>query len=441
MLRRYTFKMHPNAAQTAALFETRYLVCQLYNGMVQQRRDAWERCKKSLGKFDQNREMTLLRHDDDRYKALGSGMMERCAERVDQAFKRYFDNVKSWRRGQWSKPYPPSPPRYQKTVEFSGFGCREDRKGWSYENDRVRIKSIPSMVRISGRFPAKPDAIRTCDVMWKNENWWISIVVKLPENAAMSVATGHLLDEQPSKLHPKLNSCDNICCGDHDFRVGTQVIRWRRATAPGSNDPCFGGDAQVQLEDADIQLNLVTHFGSITDKSGTRRIDIEAAKAARGPRGAKNRQRRQAKAISYRDHRMHEVTTEIANRYRNVSITRPKLRAVTASAAGDVTEHGAMVGWKAKFNRDVLDYGAGKFCEMLTYKLKERGGTIEIKEIDDHTAAVPNAIVGLAKVAKKVARVKKRVKRGAISVPTRRNNSAKASKLPTFSRGCEGISA
>jgi putative transposase len=415
MIRRYTFKMSPNVAQSEALFEVRYLVCQLYNALIEQRRDAWDRRRISLTKFSQSRECTILRQTDERYKALGSGIMERCCERVDQAYKKYFDNVKAWRRGQWQKPYPPSPPGYQRTSEFSGFGVRENGKGWGFNGCKIRVKGLPCEIRIDGRFPVEPDAIRTADIMFRDERWWISIVVNLPDTAAMRAATERFSDAQPSNFPYLTKACNDI----------------------GLSDPSLGGRAQASS--CLINLDLVRRFGTLTDADGAYAINIEPAKAKSGPRGAKNRRHRQALAIRRRDYALHELTTALACRYSNITVSRPKLLEITKSGAGDSRNHGAMVAWKADFNRDVLDYGAGKFCEMLAYKTASRGNKLTIAERDISEADIPNKIVAVAKAAKQARRASKRARKGAIYVPTRRNFPGEASNHPAVAKGCAGI--
>jgi transposase len=445
MIRRYTFKMHPNAAQACALENARILIQRLYNAMIEQRRDAWDRRRISLSKFDQGRECTLVRHEFPEYKALGSAIMERCTERVDQAYKKYFDNFKLWKKGIWSKHYPPSPPNYQKVIEFSGFGFREELTSWRYFNDKVRLHAIPGLVKISGKFPSEPISIRTCDLMLKRGKWWISIVVKLQDKAAMQAATGRFSNAQPSNLPYISDVLPAISCatpeivgkaqdaranGNADDSCATPEIVGKAqesvvgiANKIGCATPEIVGKAQ-DYSKAKIDLNLLSTFGTISDATGSYHLDIESAKAGKGPRGAKNREVRRAKTASRQAHIMHEMTSALAQRYIDITIERPALLDVTKSAKGDAHNHGAEVAWKASINRCILDWNAGKFCQMLKYKMEAGGRTCTVIEIENHAAMLPNAIVDLAKQAKQVRRaVKKRVKNGAIQVPTDQNLS------------------
>jgi hypothetical protein len=124
-----------------------------------------------------------------------SGIRERVAERVDQAFRKYFDNIKAWKRGQWQHPFPPRPPFYQKSAEFSGFGLKKCGMNWKVlaiqpGKAMLYIQSVGN-IRVRGRFPATPSQIRTADVLWRDGHWEISIVAKFFEWA----------DAQPDAAH------------------------------------------------------------------------------------------------------------------------------------------------------------------------------------------------------------------------------------------------
>lgn len=454
MIRRYSFKMMPNAGQRERMFEMRFLTCQLYNAMVEQRRDAWDRRRKSLTRFDQGRECTKLRHEDARYKQIGAVLMERCAERVDQAFKKYFDNVKLWRRGGWQKPFPPSPPGYQRTADFSGFGFREHPKGWKFLSDRVRMQSVDGFVRIAGRFPCQPDDIRTCDIMYRDGNWWISIVVNLPEKAAMRAATGRFYGAQPSNSLSMAMGYGWIGPSDPHFEGGAQdeALAEKRdaclseppneGRAQGSprSAPVGGCPSDPQCGKASIHLTLDSHLGWLECDAERFPITIPPAKAKTGPRGARNRRHRQALAIRRRDFAFHEFTTWLAETFDEIHVSRPKLKHAAETGKGDAKNHGALVEWKAAINRDFLDWGAGKFCELLSYKMGEREQAFDIVEYDDHRMDAANAVVDLAKVSKRAKRIAKRAGKGAMHVPTRRKISGPASNHPDKSVGKGNIS-
>jgi hypothetical protein len=173
-----------------------------------------------------------------------------------------------------------------------------------------------------------------------------------------------------------------------------------------------------------IKIDGISRFGDLICGNETYRINLEPAKAKVGPRGAKNRVRRQAKAIRARDYNMHYVTSAIVERYKDIRIEVPDIKQATASAAGSIYDHGAMVDWKAKQNRELLDYAIGKFCELLKYKAETACGKVDVVKVAGHQVELPNAIVSLAKASKQV---RKRIKKtGAIHVPTGQNSLAKS---------------
>lgn len=81
MLRRYTFKLYPNAAQDAAMREQARLCAVLWNALLEMRETYYRRAKQaglkktSLSAFDQGEDLTAMNADPDcaEFKALGRG--------------------------------------------------------------------------------------------------------------------------------------------------------------------------------------------------------------------------------------------------------------------------------------------------------------------------------------------------------------------------------
>ena len=438
-VRRYTFRLYPNATQAAALDDFRRRSCWLYNALIEQRRDAWDRRRKSLTRFDQGRELTLLANDPDlpEWKSFPSAIRERVAERVDQAYKMYFDNVKQWRLGRWNKPFPPGPPGFQKSAEFSGFGYREMPKGWRWmDGNKVRLQGVGD-IKVRGRFPSEPADLRTADILYRNGRWEISIVGKFEETGRMSRPTEPFPNAALSNSLRKTLGCMRIRCSDLSFEGEMQEKCETPLVVSGCSDLSFEGEMQgidrraggsgfslegeAQGEGSSV---MTTHVCS--DPSLRRGVQDFLHTRQALSRGKKNATRRWRNRIAKRDHEMHEYTSWLAANGGDITIERPTLRKATKTAKGDAREHGAMVDFKAKMNRDLLDMGIGKFCEMLAYKIEALGNTFKVVEVEDHDAMVPQAVVELAKAAKKVRRV---VKKAEKRVDTRPDDAVSSGRI------------
>lgn len=389
--RRYTFKMYPNATQKAALDDMRVMCCRLYNALNEQRHDRWSRFGKAMSAFDQGREMTRLCNDPElpEWHGFPSGIRERISGRIDQAWKKYFSNLKDWRKGKMDRF--PLPPRYQKTSLFNGFGLRESGHGWKFLGKKITIAKIGE-VRIRGRFPMAPEQIRTADLMIKNGAWYISIVVKTADFRRMS-------RPRPQNFHPavvnslhKIMEMLEVSCGTPGF-AGERQVHARKLTALKScSAPDFAGERQVA---ADMSGDPV----SIGERQAQTRFP-QAGTACKTADVSGRRQRRL-------DYAMHYVTSWMAETGGDICITRPALKKAVKSARGTKDDPGAMVKFKARQTRKLLDLNIGKFCALLEYKVEARDNKFQVIETEDHTAMIPTEIAALAKAGKAARRKRK----------------------------------
>ncbi len=113
----YKYRLYPNQAQV------RFLENQLlYNAALQERRDAWKVCRKSIHYYDQAKQLKPIREEG----LLGLANFSCCQDvlrRVDKTFQAFFARV---RRGE-----KPGFPRFRSfrrcdsiTFPSYGDGCR-----------------------------------------------------------------------------------------------------------------------------------------------------------------------------------------------------------------------------------------------------------------------------------------------------------------------------
>jgi len=63
MLRTFELRLKPKAAQRSELAHILADSCETYNAALQERRDAWNLCRKQISYYDQQAELTELRKD------------------------------------------------------------------------------------------------------------------------------------------------------------------------------------------------------------------------------------------------------------------------------------------------------------------------------------------------------------------------------------------
>jgi transposase len=70
--RKVVYRLYPSRSQEEALLDMLGLHQRLYNAALEQRIAAWRLQRKSLSGYDQMRDLTDLRADDERYAALNA---------------------------------------------------------------------------------------------------------------------------------------------------------------------------------------------------------------------------------------------------------------------------------------------------------------------------------------------------------------------------------
>lgn len=127
MIRAYKFLMRPTVSQQQALTEMLRNHCSLYNGALQERRDAYQHVSRTSVRYgDQSVQLKEIRaFDPDRQGRWSFSSQQATLRRLDKAFAAFFRRVKSGET--------PGYPRFRginwfDTVEFpkDGDGCRWD---------------------------------------------------------------------------------------------------------------------------------------------------------------------------------------------------------------------------------------------------------------------------------------------------------------------------
>lgn len=407
-LRRYTFKLYPNRAQEAALERRRQLHSALYNGLIQQRIEAWQRGQwtlahasaprakrgRTLTAFDQGKEVTALRAADPEYAALSRGEMEQTVKRVDLAFQAFF------RRAKQGAGASAGFPRFKRC---DGFGMREmSHGGWRFADNRLTVRGIPGRIKARGKFPAAPEEIRTCDLTLIGGVWWLSVVVVLP--ARMCAEASH--------------------CGEVAFDLIDAFARVRRTDGPygaGPKETVFtAADGRIILS----EQGACATSGADTPQAGGERgherggfdkIEALQRRMARCRRGShkyralrRQKARLQARQARQRREAMHAWTTMLVRRFAELQVRSPKIKETTATGRGDERDWGANVETKAAMNRRVLSQAPAAAIQMLQYKMAERGGAFAVIEDIAPKAAVGRDLVESGKVLRKARRIVKK---------------------------------
>ena len=122
LYRKITYRLYPSPTQQTKLADIRGLHQRLYNAALEERITAYQRGGVSVGYFQQAKELTQLRAEDETYRALNAQSSQVTLKRLDLAFQHFFRRVKA---GQ-----TPGFPRFKSYDRYPGWGYKTHGDGW-----------------------------------------------------------------------------------------------------------------------------------------------------------------------------------------------------------------------------------------------------------------------------------------------------------------------
>ena len=121
MKKAYRYRIYPTKKQARLLHEQLALCAELYNAALQERRDAWRMCGKSITFTQQSAQLPQIKQIRPEYEGIFSQVLQEVLHRVDKAFQAFFRRV----RAGLTPGYPRYKSRYRYgslTYPQSGFG-------------------------------------------------------------------------------------------------------------------------------------------------------------------------------------------------------------------------------------------------------------------------------------------------------------------------------
>jgi len=180
--RTFKYRLHLNRGQTAALDAQVDEACRLYNGALQERRDAWKQARHSVSYYEQANQLKAIRADGSLALANFSACQD-VLRRVDKAFKAFFGRVKAGRKAGY--PRFRSRRRYDSlTFPSYGDGCR------LREDGRLYLQGVGD-VKVKLHRPVQ-GKIKTISVKRETGRWYalFSCEVEAVPLAASAEAVG-----------------------------------------------------------------------------------------------------------------------------------------------------------------------------------------------------------------------------------------------------------
>ncbi|MBO4256327.1 RNA-guided endonuclease InsQ/TnpB family protein [Streptomyces griseorubiginosus] len=335
MIRAYKFLMRPTVGQTAALGEMLRDHCSLYNGALQERRDAYRHSSKMTVRYgQQSAQLKEIRAFDPQCQGRWSFSSQQATlRRLDKAFAAFFRRVKA---GE-----VPGYPRFRSvkrfdTVDFpkDGDGCRWNAAPHDSVT-RVRLQGV-GHVKVHQHRPVV-GKVKTISVKREGRRWYVILTADRA---------------QPERL-PATGSVVGIDMGIANFLAdsGGEFVE----------NPRHGAKAAAKLEAAQQGLSRC--------KRGSKRRRKAVEVVARLHRKVRRQRLDHAHKTAVNLVREHDFIAHEDLKIRNMSkAPTPK---PDPEQPGRFLPNGA--GAKAGLNRSIADAGWGVFLQILTAKAECAG--------------------------------------------------------------------
>jgi putative transposase len=157
-------KLRPTPAQERELERVLWRCRTLYNTALEQRITAWQRCRISVTRYQQEAELKAIREAFPDYAAIHSHVLQDVLARLDTTYQAFFRRVSNGEK--------PGFPRFQGRERYHSFTYKEYGNGARLDNGALVLSKIG---RLAVRW-SRPvqGTIKTVTVSREADGWYVS---------------------------------------------------------------------------------------------------------------------------------------------------------------------------------------------------------------------------------------------------------------------------
>ena len=319
--RRTTFRIYPSATQERRLRWLRWMHQRLYNALLAQRKELYQKYSLSLDYYDQQNALVLLKQEYLEYKEIASMALQATVKRLDFAFQRFYKGLGGY-------------PKFKSIRHYSGW-TYPAKSGWKIESNGhhgyLELKEVPGRLQLRGK--ARTWGMpTTCTVFYRHGRWYASITVEC--NPVRETSTGAI-------------GIDLGCRDAVTFSTGRTVAA-----------PKFYSRTLEKVRKLSKQKRR--------KRAPNQKKKIRGSKRWRKASAQVSKVQRQA--ARQRQDWAHQLTAHIVSGHSLVVGEKLRVKNMTRKAKGKRKCS------KAGLNRSILDTGMGLIGQLLSYKETEAGG-------------------------------------------------------------------
>lgn len=168
--RTYRYRIYPRLGQRLALENQLSFACQIYNAALEQRRDAWQRRRHSIGYVAQCRDLTEVRRAGMGPRDMSCHAMRDPLRRLDRAFAAYFRRARAGGK--------PGYPRFRSARRYDSLTWD---MAWKLRDSRLSLPGIGQVKVKWHRVLPSEAVVRTVTVCRGAGRWYACFSLLLQE--------------------------------------------------------------------------------------------------------------------------------------------------------------------------------------------------------------------------------------------------------------------
>jgi putative transposase len=162
MRKTFKYKLLPTAEQEQKLAFVLRRCRELYNAALQERRDAWHKCGKSITCTHQSTELPAIKEVRPEYRDVHSQVLQDVLTRLDRAFQAFFRRVEQGEQ--------PGYPRFQGAARYQSFTYKQFGNGATLQEGCLVLSRIGRIaLRWSRPFEG---TVKTVTISHEADGWY-----------------------------------------------------------------------------------------------------------------------------------------------------------------------------------------------------------------------------------------------------------------------------
>jgi len=169
MIKSLKYRLYP-AKKQKRLLQAQLNECRwLYNHFLEERKNSWEKDKKSIGYFQQSMSIVALKKERPSLSNVYSQVLQNIADKVDKAFQSFFSRVKN---GDKKVGYP----RFKGFDRYDSFTYKQAGFGWKIKDKHLELSKIGSIkIKLHRSIMG---ILKTCTIKKQAGKWYVCFSVE-----------------------------------------------------------------------------------------------------------------------------------------------------------------------------------------------------------------------------------------------------------------------